>query len=198
MEKNESGRRYYGKRVAPLTKKQQFWAEWGYLVVTALVVVILFRVILQLAWVPSGSMETTIPTRSLLVSVRLPYAVGDPIPERGDVVTFWNDEMDKLLVKRVIGLPGEEVSFAGGYVYINGEKLDEPYLQKQGITVSVDQESFSVPEGCLFFLGDNRGSSEDSRYWDVPCVPIESVRANVLLVISPFKDSSWRGVRAIT
>ncbi len=190
-------RRCEGKRVAPLKKRQRFWADWGYLITTALVVLLVFRVVLQLAWVPSGSMETTLPARSLLVSLRLPYLVSDPVPERGDVVTFWNEEMDKLLVKRVIGLPGDEITFDGGYVYVNGEKLEESYLQQQGNTVSVDRPAITVPEGCLFFLGDNRTSSDDSRYWNEPCVGIETVRARVMLVISAHKDNSWRGIRAI-
>lgn len=193
----EKKQHYEGKRVAPLTRKQRFWSDWGYLFVTALVVFVLFRVVLQLAWVPSGSMETTIPTRSLLISMRLPYMMGDPQPERGDVVTFWNEEMDKLLVKRVIGLPGDKLSFEGGYVYVNGEKLEETYLPKQGNTASANRTEITVPEGCLFFLGDNRPGSDDSRYWEQPCVPVETVRARVLLVISVHKDNCWRGVRAI-
>ena len=180
-----------------MTKKQRFWAEWGYLFLTALVVIVLFRVVLQLAWVPSGSMEATIPTRSMLVSMRLPYMMGDPQPERGDVVTFWSDEMDKLLVKRVVGLPGDKVSFSGGYVYINGQKLDEPYLNKEGSSVSVNNAEFTVPEGCLFFLGDNRLNSDDARYWDDPFIPLEKVRARGLLVISVHKENIWRGIRAI-
>ena len=188
---------YEGKRVAPLSKKQRFWSEWGYLVITALVVVVLFRVVLQLAWVPSGSMETTIPTRSLLISMRLPYLMGDPQPERGDVVTFWNEEMGKLLVKRVIGLPGEEISFEGGYVYVNGEKLEEAYLPKPGSTVSAVRKKIEVPEGHLLFLGDNRLGSDDGRYWEQPCIPLEEVRAHVLVVISVDKDNSWRGVRTL-
>ena len=189
--------RYVGKRVAPLPKRHYFWAEWGYLFVTALVVLVLFRVVLQLAWVPSGSMEATIPTRSLLISMRLPYVVGDPQPERGDVVTFWNDEMGKLLVKRVIGLPGDKISFSGGYVYVNGEKLDEPYLLKEGSTVSANKTEFTVPQGCLFFLGDNRLGSDDARYWQQPFISLENVRARVLVVISAHKDNTWRGIRAI-
>ena len=84
------GKRYRGKRV----QKTQggFWNDYGYLLVTVVVVVVLFRVVLQLAWVPSGSMEQTIPTKSLLISLRLPYLVSDPEPERGDIVTFWSDE----------------------------------------------------------------------------------------------------------
>ena len=115
-----------------------FWSDFGYLIVTAVVVVLVFRVILQLSWVPSGSMETTIPKKTLLISWQLPYVMGDPVPERGNIVTFWSDELDKLLVKRVIGLPGDTVSFSGGYVYINGQRLEEEYLDQQGGTISPD------------------------------------------------------------
>ena len=185
--------RYKGKRLE--TKKGGFWAEYGYLLVTVAVVFVLFRVVLQLAWVPSGSMETTIPTRSLLVSWRLPYLVGDPALERGDIVTFQSEELGKLLVKRVVGLPGDRISFRDGKVYINGTELDEPYLPRQGITNVRGSASFTVPEECYFMLGDNRGGSDDSRFWDDPYVPDEMVQAKVLVIVSPAKESSWRGIR---
>ena len=130
--KNTGYRRYRGRRVAPASKKTTLIQDILTVVVTALVAMVIFRVVLQLAWVPSGSMETTIPTRSLLVAYRLPYLVGDPEVEQGDIITFWSDELDKLLVKRVVGVAGDEISFDGGYVYVNGVKLSEPYLDRQG------------------------------------------------------------------
>ena len=117
-------------------KKGGFWRDYGYLLVTAAVVVLVFRVFLQLAYVPTGSMESTIPAESLLVAWQLPYLVSDPVPERGDIVTFWSEEQGKILVKRVIGLPGDESRITGGYVYVNGQPLPEPYLDQQGITAS--------------------------------------------------------------
>ena len=113
-----------GKRLAP-EDRGSFWSNWGYLIVTAAVIVVLFKVIFQLSWVPSGSMETTIPEHTLLISWQLPYMVSDPTPERGDIVTFWSDELNKLLVKRVVGLPGDDIAFRDGYTYVNGEMLDE-------------------------------------------------------------------------
>lgn len=191
-----------GSRSGGAEKKKKsgfaaFWSDFGYLIVTAVVVVLVFRVILQLSWVPSGSMETTIPKKTLLISWQLPYVMGDPVPERGNIVTFWSDELDKLLVKRVIGLPGDTVSFSGGYVYINGQRLEEEYLDQQGGTISPNQTSFTVPEGCLFFLGDNRSGSNDARYWEESYIPVGNVKAHVLLAISLTGGSSWQGVRAI-
>ena len=180
----------------PVSRARRLWNDYGYLLVTVAVVFLLFRVVLQLSYVPTGSMETTIPTKSLLIGFRLPYVVSDPVPVRGNIVTFWSDEEQTVLVKRVIGLPGDTVSFKGGFVYINGEKLNEDYLPVSGITTS-ETESFEVPEGCLFFLGDNRSGSNDARYWEESYIPVGNVKARVLLAISLTGGSSWQGVRAI-
>ena len=96
------------------SKARKLWDDYGYMVITLAVVFVVFRIILQLAYVPSGSMETTLPTKSLLIGWRLPYLVSDPVPDRGDIVTFYSDELGKLLVKRVIGLPGDHITFQDG------------------------------------------------------------------------------------
>lgn len=171
-----------GRRVQKEERKG-FWKNYGYLLITAAAVVLLFRVILQLAFVPSGSMESTIPTDSLLISWQLSYLAADPMPQRGDVVTFWSDETGKLLVKRVIGVGGDEITISDGTVYCNGEALEEPYLQAEGITESFASNKYRVPEGCLFFMGDNRGNSFDSRRWSMPYIAAEKVHARVLVCI---------------
>ena len=135
-----------------------------------------------------------------LVGWRLPYVVSDPVPERGDIVTFWDEELNKVLVKRVVGLPGETLSFKNGYTYVNGEKLDESYLPTQGITTlpdSMADKTFTVPEGCMFVMGDNRTGSNDSRLLGEPYIPIEAVQARMLVAISVGSDQSWQGVRWI-
>ena len=183
-----------GKRLAP-EDRGSFWSNWGYLIVTAAVIVVLFKVIFQLSWVPSGSMETTIPEDTLLISWQLPYMVSDPTPQRGDIVTFWSDELGKVLVKRVIGLPGDTITFADGYVYINGEKLEEEYLPVKGVTEC--DESFTVPEGCFFPMGDNRTGSNDARSWANPYVKVSAIQAKPFLVISVGSDQSWQGIRLV-
>ena len=185
-----------GGAPAGKSRWRRLWDDWGYLVVTAAVMLFLLRVLLQLIYVPTASMETTIPTRSLVVGWRLPYAVADPVPRRGAIVTFWNDEEGEVLVKRVVGLPGETVSFEGGFVYINGEKLDEDYLPVSGITQS-EKDTFQVPEDCIFVMGDNRTGSHDSRYLREPYIPVSQVQGRMLLAISIGSGQSWQGVRWI-
>lgn len=185
-----------GAACPEMSRGRRLWHDYGYLVVTLAVVFVLFRVLLQLAYVPSGSMETTIPTRSLLVGWRLPYVVSDPLPERGDIVTFWNEEMERVLVKRVIGLPGETVSIKDGFVYIDGKKLDEDYLPVSGITQS-EETAFEVPEGHIFLMGDNRTGSQDSRFWNDPYIPLDQIQGRMLLAISIGPKQSWQGIHWI-
>ena len=193
MEEHEK-RPVGGKRLAP-ESRGGFWNNWGYLIVTVAVIVVLFKVIFQLSWVPSGSMETTIPEDTLMISWQLPYMVSDPTPQRGDIVTFWSDELGKVLVKRVIGLPGDTITFADGYVYVNGEKLEEEYLPVKGVTEC--DKSFTVPEGCFFPMGDNRTGSNDARSWANPYVKVSAIQAKPFLVISVGSDQSWQGIRLV-
>ena len=139
MEEHEK-RPVGGKRLAP-ESRGGFWNNWGYLIVTVAVIVVLFKVIFQLSWVPSGSMETTIPEDTLLISWQLPYMVSDPTPQRGDIVTFWSDELGKVLVKRVIGLPGDTITFADGY-HEHIDALDK--AAEQDVRCSIRPEEFII------------------------------------------------------
>lgn len=132
---------YPGRRLQKESTARRLWRDYGFAPITVAVMLVLLKVILQIAWVPSGSMEDTLPTRSLLLSWQMPYVFADPTPQRGDVVTFRSEELGKLLVKRVIGLPGDTVSIQNGYVYINGEKLEESYLPRQGVTAAATRRS---------------------------------------------------------
>lgn len=186
-----------GRRVE--TDSKGFWSSYGPLMIMAACIVLLLKVVFQLAFVPTASMEDTIPTNSLLISWQLPYVIADPSPKHGDVVTFWSEEENKLLVKRVIGLGGDEIDISGGYVYRNDELLEEPYLREPGGTSAHSTSVYQVPEGHMFMMGDNRRNSLDSRLWKDPYAPVEAVNAKVLLCIPLKKAAGWMiGGRELT
>lgn len=89
-------------------------------------------------------------------------------------------------IKRVIGLPGDHVSIENGKVYINGTELEENYLQDTVLTTSLEGAftDITVPENCLFVMGDNRSQSTDSRRFG--CIPLEKVESKVWIRFWPF------------
>ena len=93
-----------------------------------------------------------------------------------------NKEGHLRLVKRIIGVPGDEIEFKNGYVYVNGNKVDEPYLTVVTAAKGLPYPLI-VPDGTYFCLGDNRTVSYDSR--DFGCVPYEKIEGKVLLRFWP-------------
>ena len=181
-----------------LTPVGKFFHQYGYLVITALVVLVLFRGVFNLAYVPTSSMEPTLPVKSLFLSLRLPWLAADPEPDQGDIMMFYSQEYDQILVKRVIGLPGQTVTFAGGAVFIDGTLLEEDYLPAGTKTwPGTSGSSFTVPEGTVLLMGDNRGNSLDSRYWENPFIPLSDLRGKALVAVSVKPGSSWQGIHGL-
>ena len=146
-------------------------------VVIAVTVLLNIFVIIN-ANVPSGSMESTIMTGDKIIGNRLAYLFKEP--ERGDIVIFRdNDNKNKLLVKRIIALPGEIVEVREGQVYINlsSVPLDEPYAHAVSFA---EYGPYTVPQESYFVLGDNRNNSNDSRYWANPFVYRKNIKGKVV------------------
>jgi len=126
-------------------------------------------------------MEHTIEVDDCILGLQLAYLFKEP--ERGDVVIFpYPDNPDIIYVKRVIGLPGETVEIKDGYVYIDGDPIEEPYLKEEMVG---EYGPYVVPEDCYFMLGDNRNSSQDSRKWKNTYLKGEDIMAKVLFRYSP-------------
>jgi len=141
------------------------------------------NVIIVNAMVPTGSMRETIETSSRLIAFRLSYLFSEP--DRLDVIVFRSHlDGETLYVKRIIGMPGERVDIIGGEVFINQSPLplDEWYLREPAHGAN---QSFVVPEGAYFVMGDNRNDSRDSRAWQDPFVPKENILGRAVLVYFP-------------
>ncbi len=157
------------------------WIREGVIVVVVavLVAVLLRTFVVQTFFIPSGSMEPTLQIGDRILVNKLSYHLHGV--DRGDIVVFSRPPAENCggpevndLVKRVIGLPGDVISLSGGYVYIDGKRLDESWLpsSEQGVTsagpagtASDLAHPYRIPASHYFVMGDNRTDSCDSRYW---------------------------------
>ena len=162
---------------------------------TILICVLLFLFLRAFAFqhseIPSGSMEDTVLPGDYILVNRFLYAPSSfplerallPIRgvERGDLVVFRHPvEPERDFIKRVIGLPGETVEMRDGFVYVDGKRLEEPYIDplyraRDGFAPS------RVPIGEYFLLGDHRNDSADSRVWGT--VPLHLIKGRAILVL---------------
>lgn len=162
--------------------------EWVKEIVIAVIIATVILTFIKPIVVRQSSMEPTFYSGDYVFISKQAYKLfGEP--ERGDVIVFHTDmkdenDHDKNLIKRIIGLPGDTVEIIGGYVYLNGQILDEPYLNEQGI--SGEMEKITVPEGRLFVMGDNRGVSQDSRDVLIGCIEEDSILGRVFVRLYPF------------
>ena len=165
-----------------MTDLKKFTKEWVVPVIMAIIIAMLInRYILFKIYIPSESMVPTLGIGDQLFVTRVYNK--DRI-KRGDMLVFYSHELEDLLIKRVIGLPGEEIELKGdGAVFVNGEKLEEPYV----VNKSNKSGKFLVPEGKFFFLGDNRANSRDSRVWEEPYISKNDVRGKAQVIVFPFK-----------
>lgn len=107
--------------------------------------------------------------------------------EVGDSIAFYYN--NKILVKRVIARSGEWVDIdENGYVYVNGEKLDEPYVQDHALGECDIELPYQVPDGRVFVMGDHRSVSVDSRSTSVGCVSDEQIVGRLLFRVWPLKS----------
>lgn len=144
------------------------------------------RVVILEVEIPSGSMENTILVGDRVIALRVAYLFSDP--ERGDIVVFpFPDDEQKDYIKRIIGLPGETIEGKDGYVYIDGQRLEEPYVTS---TLDSDFGPYTVPPDSYFMMGDNRDVSEDSRYWVNKYVSKKKIKGKALI---KFPGLRWIG-----
>ena len=185
----------------PEPKKIDFARElfdWAQSLVFAFVgIVLLFAFAASVFSVTQTSMTNTLQDGEMVMISRLPYT-----PKHGDVILFtkygwqrsYNEDTGQYspMVKRVIGLPGDEIDFLmdgnTGTLYRNGTPLDEPYIRDPMLRWAGDMAMplpLKVPENCVFAIGDNRNGSHDSRYADIGFIDRRGILGPVILRVTP-------------
>lgn len=164
--------------------------DWlRYLVIALIAVFLLTTFVFQIVRVDGNSMETTLHDKEFMFVTKYQYLFGDP--QRFDVVTCqYPDRGNTLFVKRIVGIPGDVVAVHGGVLYINGEAVEEPYLNTLPY---YDLTETVVEEGHYFVLGDNRARSNDSHSDQVGQLARDQIVGKVRAIIWPV--SGWRAIR---
>lgn len=163
----------------------RFWAfmrELAETLALALVLYLVINAVTARVRVDGPSMEPSYYHNNRIVVSKASYWWGEI--ERGDVIVFPappNPEED--YIKRVIGLPGDEVSVVQGTVYVNGHPLVEPYISAPPVA---NLRKTTVPEGNVFVMGDNRNVSSDSRAWGP--LAVEDVIGKAVFVYWPLEQ----------
>ena len=192
-------------------KHKPFWRELPVLIVIAFAIALLLKsFVLQAFFIPSASMENTLMVGDRVLVEKVSYRFSDP--DRGDVVVFEResvvpaeDDEDSVFekigdsfrslfgfptdgaqdfIKRVVAVGGDTVEGRDGVVFVNGEQIDEPYLEE-----GVETSSFGpveVPEDHIFVMGDNRSNSEDSR--SIGPIEVDAVVGRAFVLIWPPSD----------
>lgn len=168
---------------------QSSFFDWGEaLIVSLSVIVLLFTFVVRLIGVDGSSMYPTLHDKDVMLVSNLGYT-----PRRHDIVVLNKDTfIDGPIVKRIIATAGDEVDidFERGVVYVNGEALQEDYTSEFALPMEFEGMEFpqTVPEGCVFVMGDNRNASTDSRDTRLGMVDERYIIGHVLAVVWPMDN----------
>ncbi len=191
----------------PKNNNLRYWVESVFFAI--LIAVFLRLFVIQAFKIPSSSMEDTLLIGDRIMAARFTYGTSlfgtdtkilkFASPKRGDVIIFKYPEDPKLMfIKRCMGLPGDIIMVRDKKLFINGNKIDEPYVfykDKKVFGIKESMRDFygpvKVAQGTYFMMGDNRDFSDDSRFWGF--VPEKNLRGKAWMVYWPPKR--WRMVK---
>lgn len=170
-------------------EEKSIWRELGgwllYLIVIIGLSFLIITFVGQRSRVDGSSMETTLSDGDNLIVDKISYRFRDP--KRYEIVVFpYQYRENTYYIKRIIGLPGETVQVKDGYVYINGELLDEHYGNELMLDPGIAAEAITLGEDEYFVLGDNRNHSSDSREETVGVIKREDLIGRAWIRIWPF------------
>ena len=153
------------------------------LIVIAAIAVLIATLVLPVLQISGESMEPSLSNGDIVALVKTKSF------ERGDLCAFYYS--NKLLIKRVIGLPGDYIVIdSDGTVYVNNEPLDEPYITEKALGECDIEFPYLVPEEELFVLGDKRATSIDSRSTVIGCIDREDILGRIFMKVWPLSEFS--------
>ena len=154
------------------------------LVVVAALAALIATLVLPVLQIAGSSMEPTLNNEDLVLLVKSGEL------QRGDLCAFYYS--NKILIKRVIGLPGEYIQIGNdGTVYVNGAPVEEPYLTELALGECDIEFPYQVPEQQYFLLGDQRKTSIDSRSSVIGCVSQDQILGKLICRFWPLEDFTW-------
>lgn len=173
---------------APARKGSEACQDLTTLAVVLTVLILIFVFVARIVVVSGPSMENTLHNGDVMLVWSLGYK-----PRQGDVVVLTQTSyQDDSIVKRVIATEGQtvDIDYATGTVYVDGAPLRESYIKERMEIPNYGEglNHITVPEGCLFVMGDNRNHSADSRYPGIGIVDERSVIGKTMLVLFPFSS----------
>lgn len=155
--------------------------EWVHIFFVAIVVAGVLNCFFGIINVKQESMMPTVHDGDRICLNRAAYWFSKP--KTGDIIIFYDTNTDMNYVKRVIGTPGDAVEIKKGVVYVNGNRLNEPYINEP----SAEDMYIEIPEGKYFCLGDNRAISIDSRDESIGCISEDKILGKVTYSLSELK-----------
>lgn len=183
-------RRRNQKAETPKKTTGAFVREWGKDVAIAVVIAVIVMQFIKPTIVKQRSMQPNFYTNDYLFISKQSYKLFGGQPQRGDVIVFKSKLEDaegetKMLIKRVIGVPGDVISIHDGKVYINGKEIDDSYTMDS--YTNGDIKELVVPADHLFCMGDNRAVSIDSRSESVGLVSYDDIIGKVVFRVFPLR-----------
>ncbi|MGM0419896.1 MAG: signal peptidase I [Bacillota bacterium] len=157
------------------------------LIIAGVLAFLIITFVAQSFVVEGSSMENTLQNGERLIANKIVYRFREP--ERGEIVVFTpKGAQDRRYIKRIIGLPGDNIYIREGQVYINGEAIEEDYIKEPMRDIG-SSGPFEVPEDSYFVLGDNRNHSADSRFESlVGYVDEDSIHGKAFWVFWPLNN----------
>ena len=156
------------------------------LVIVAATAALVATMVLPVLQIAGNSMEPTFHEGQIVVLMKTKKL------QHGDLCAFYYS--NKVLIKRVIGLPGDYITIENdGTVIVNGQILDEPYVTEKALGECDMEFPYQVPENQYFLLGDQRATSIDSRSTVIGCITTEQMLGKIFLRIWPLPELQWFG-----